>query len=138
MNGKELGYTNVRISDYWIKRIEAGEIQILVENGKVIPFRKKSNGYWINNTSSVRYLHREVLKQELGLTEEQIKGLHVHHIDGNKDNNKPENLTLISAEAHNKLHKTRNENSKRHVCIVCGRTYYSTVSSSLFKCDRCK
>lgn len=34
------------------------------------------------------------------------KGHHIHHIDRNKQNNEPENLVLMTEEAHRKLHNT--------------------------------
>lgn len=140
-NGLELGYPGVRISDVLKEKIITGKTQILVVNGDVIPFRKKENGYWFNNSwkSNTVYLHREKVRLELDLTEEQMEGLDVHHKDGNKDNNSIENLQLMSREKHNQLHGilNRNESSKRHVCKRCGRTYYSSVSSSVYYCDRC-
>lgn len=140
-NGLELGYPGVRISDVLKEKILTGKTQILVVNGNVIPFRKKENGYWFNNSwkSNTVYLHREKVRLELDLTEEQMEGLDVHHKDLNKDNNDIENLQLMSREKHNQLHGilNRNEGSKRHVCKRCGRTYYSSVSSSVYYCDRC-
>lgn len=141
-NGAVLGYPGVKISNYWRKKIEAGETQILVVNNKMIPFRKKpSNGYWYNNSwkGTTVYLHREKLRLELDLTEEQMIGLDVHHKDCNKDNNDIENLQLMSREKHNQLHGilNRDESSKRHVCKRCGRTYYASVSNSIFYCNRC-
>lgn len=137
LNGEELGYVNVRISDYWRKRIEAGEIQILIKDGVMVPFRKAPNGYWRNNSKGVIYLHREKLRLHLGLTNEQMENYDVHHIDGNKDNNDIMNLQLLTREQHNRLHAVRSKDSKRHVCIKCGRTYYSSVSSSEYICNRC-
>ena len=87
-NGLELGYPGVRIIDILKEKILTGKTQILVVNGVVIPFRKKENGYWFNNSwkSNTVYLHREKVRLELDLTEEQMEGLDVHHKDGNKDN----------------------------------------------------
>ena len=108
----------------------------------MIPFRKKtSTGYWYNNIwkGTTVFLHREKVKLELGLSDEQMVGLDVHHKDLNKDNNDIENLQLMSREKHNQLHGVlnRNEHSKRHVCKKCGRTYFSSVSKSVYYCDRC-
>lgn len=138
-NGLELGYPGVRISDYWKEKILSGQTQILIVNGEMIPFRKKSNGYWYNNSwkGTTVYLHREKMKLYLGFTEEQMQGYEVHHIDENPDNNELTNLRLVTAKEHHEIHDKRNKKSKRHVCKICGRTYSSNVSKSMFKCDRC-
>lgn len=105
-NGLELGYPGVRISDGLKEKILSGRTQILVVNGEVILFRKKSNGYWYNNSwkGTTVYLHREKMKLYLGFTDEQMKGYEVHHIDGNKDNNDLSNLKLLTKKEHQKLH----------------------------------
>lgn len=103
-NGLLLGYPGVRISDYWKEKIERGETQILVVNGEMIPFRKKSNGYWFNNSNGLKYLHREKMRLYLGFTEEQMVDYDVHHIDGNKDNNDINNLKLLTKQEHQKHH----------------------------------
>lgn len=127
-----------RVSDYWRKKIESGERQILIVNNKLMIFKKAPNGYWRNNSNGkITYLHREKLKQHLGLTDEQMKGYEVHHIDRNRDNNDISNLQLLTTSEHQKLHAKRSNSSKRHVCKICGRTYYSSVSSSAYICNRC-
>lgn len=146
-NGKELGYSGIKISDYLRSKIEEGKTKILISNewnkGEIIQFRKRmDNGYWVNtNTKAhgghILYLHREIIKQALGLTDEDIKDKEVHHIDGNKDNNNIKNLKLLTKEEHNKIHNTRSKDSHRHVCKKCGRTYWSSVSKSVDICDRC-
>lgn len=141
-NGLEILGKRVRLSDFVKEKILSGKTQVLIIGGEVVQFRKKvGNGYWFNNnnkTGKVLYLHREKYKQEFGLTEDQMKGYEVHHIDGNKDNNNILNLKLLTTEEHHKIHDKRNEAAKRHVCKKCGRTYWSSVSKSVNICDRCE
>lgn len=108
------GYPGVRISDYWRKKIEAGETQILdTKDGGFIPFRKAPNGYWRNNSNGVKYLHREKMRLYLGFTKEQMKGYEVHHIDENKDNNDITNLKLLTKKEHQQHHsKTLTEEQR--------------------------
>lgn len=132
------GYPGVHISNHWREKIEKGETQILdMKDGTFLPFRKAPNGYWRNNSNGVKYLHREKMRLYLGFTEEQMRGYEVHHIDEDIDNNDLSNLKLLTKAEHHKIHDKRNKDSKRHVCKRCGRTYYASISSSIFYCDRC-
>ena len=72
------------------------------------------------NKSSKVYYHRYVMSVKLGrwiLSEE-----HVHHIDGDKSNNDPDNLMLVSASEHAALEaKNRGYPVKEiHPCEFCG------------------
>ena len=53
-------------------------------------------------TVSVRR-SRAVLSAKLGRA--LTRGEHVHHIDGNRENDAPDNLALVTADEHNKHHK---------------------------------
>lgn len=44
-------------------------------------------------------LHREVYRNEIGPIPEGKKW-HIHHINGDKDDNSPQNLALVSAKEH--------------------------------------
>ena len=59
------------------------------------------NGYLIFRNSGKR-VHRWVMEKKLGRRLE--KGEIVHHIDGNRQNNDLENLKLLTAKEHFKLH----------------------------------
>lgn len=58
-----------------------------------------------------RHEHRVVAEQMLGRPLQ--RGEIVHHIDGNKHNNAPENLQVMSQSDHMKLHRAEMEEAKR-------------------------
>lgn len=61
-----------------------------------------SGGYIATSFYGVQcYVHRLVWMLGNGPIPE---GYHVHHIDGDKTNNSPGNLCLLSASEHHKLH----------------------------------
>lgn len=71
----------------------------------------KKNGYWYENGYKVLYLEgNKSIKEHIKVMEEHIgRKLHyneiVHHIDGNKLNNKLSNLRLMTRGEHSKLHR---------------------------------
>lgn len=141
-NGLELGYPGIRISDFIKEKILSGKTQILVIDKKVIQFHKDCvTGYWVNNTYRLR-LHREKLRLELGLTKEQMEGLDVHHIDGNKDNNDISNLQLINKIKHVTTHAKEQVHEKIiKICEWCGEEYESSSNvahKQRFCSNKCK
>lgn len=75
-----------------------------------------TNGYLVifepNHPLAMRngyvYVHRKVLSEKLGRNLED--GEQVHHIDGDKTNNNPDNLELIDIREHtSKHHKNRDD-----------------------------
>ena len=60
----------------------------------------EKTGYYLNSTLHIR-MHRFVWVCEKG---EIPKGYHIHHKDGDKSNNSIDNLELIDAKMHSKLH----------------------------------
>lgn len=67
---------------------------------------KQKSGYYESARSRKdrpykHWLHQYIYEKEKGKIK---KGYHVHHIDGDKDNNKIENLELITPSEHSKRH----------------------------------
>lgn len=48
--------------------------------------------------------YREIYRKHHNLTKQEMIGYDVHHIDGDRQNNSPENLVLLTPEEHAKLH----------------------------------
>lgn len=55
-----------------------------------------------------RHEHRVVAEQKIGRP--LLPGEHVHHIDGDKHNNRPENLVVMTASDHLRLHAAERRN----------------------------
>jgi hypothetical protein len=90
-----------------------------------------------------RDLHRVIMERALGrtLTADEV----VHHIDGNKLNNSPDNLTVMSKKAHSRLHlvdqpvdKLHTEEAKRKNRVAIAaywETHRSPYSKKVARCD---
>lgn len=72
---------------------------------------KKTDKYYYRSGKHCRviYLHREVYEDFYG---EIPKGYVVHHKDGNKINNSPDNLEIIKRGDHSRLHNTGHVHSE--------------------------
>lgn len=128
-NGLELLGKKIRVSDYIKDKVIKSKTQLLLVDDKIIQFHKDNNtGYWVNTSTGKNIrLHRERLRIELGLTQEQMKRYDVHHIDGNKDNNDIHNLQLINKVKHATIHAKTQVNEKIiKVCEYCGKEYNSS------------
>ena len=138
-NGLELLGERIRISDFVKEKILTGRTKVLVIDNKLVLFHKGSTGHWCNN-STFRHeilLHREIFKKCTGLTDEDLKGMEVHHIDGNKDNNDINNLKLLSKEEHAKLHLVDNRKKLEKICKFCGKKYNAINPRSSFCSSNC-
>lgn len=61
-------------------------------------FQDKRTGQW-------EYTHRRVAEKLVG--GKIYPGREVHHIDGDKSNNQPSNLTVVSRAQHTRIHRKK-------------------------------
>ncbi len=68
-------------------------------------FLRNKGGYQIfrDRDGVRRSVHKRVAEKKLG--GKVWKGYEVHHKDGNKNNNRPSNLTVIKKSVHRKIHR---------------------------------
>jgi hypothetical protein len=88
------------------------------KNGQIVGWKEK-NGYWVTNTGGTRFrLHRLIFQYHYGWCPEFLD-----HIDGNKENNKIENLRPATSRQNsfNKGPNCKNKLGVKGVCIERGR-----------------
>lgn len=73
--------------------------------------RKDANGYWLVKVreGGGRWDKEHVLIAEARAGRKLAPGEHVHHINCVRDDNRPENLVILSASAHSSAHHSLNE-----------------------------
>ena len=81
----------------------------------------KDNGYLATRIDG-RYvgIHRLIMGGILGrpLRDDEI----IHHLNGIRDDNRPENLAVTSRGGHNQIHKQKW--GRDHICAYCGVEFY--------------
>lgn len=79
--------------------------------------RDDKTGYYLNSTIRKR-LHRYVWEKEVGTIP---KGCQIHHINGDKSDNSIENLAILTASGHQRLHwreQKRKETAKENIEVA--------------------
>jgi len=78
-------------------------------------------GHHLANVTGYAYEHRIVAEEKLG--RRLLSGEMIHHIDGNKENNDPSNIKVVTATQHRAEHRTRQRGLKEpgepNVTIEC-------------------
>ena len=64
--------------------------------------------------------HRYVMEKKIGRKLETYE--HVHHINGKRKDNRPENLVILTKSVHSKLHKPQILPSIK-ICVICGNKF---------------
>ncbi len=97
------------------------QVRQLLRQVETSPRRKPKIGSYrtLDVGKRRRYVHRLVIEILLGRPLHHDE--HVHHKDGDKYNNHPNNLALLSAGEH--THITNTYRPVFATCPVCGRTY---------------
>lgn len=69
-----------------------------------------------------KLLHRYLMEKKLG--RQLLNNEYVHHINGNKLDNRIENLMVMSPKDHANLHNRKYPNVKK--CVICGKEFTPT------------
>lgn len=133
------------IGDKNNRRWSENSKKALSESRKRIPMEKHPSwkgGRRINSSGYVEirmpkhhrargngYVFEHILVAENMLGRKLESWEQVHHKDQNKENNHPDNLEILSASEHTKLHSIdRPKTGSYLTCVVCGATFYRKKS----------
>lgn len=69
------------------------------------------------------YVFEHIVVVEMKLGRQLEPGETVHHVDGNKQNNNPENLEVLTRSEHSRLHPNKRKGVNK-TCPICGNSFY--------------
>lgn len=82
---------------------------------------EKTGYLYVHHRQSTYLIHRLVASAFIQPLKRGDRYIQVHHIDGDKTNNRVENLKVMSMQEHQHIHKQKYPIEK--VCEWCGKTY---------------
>lgn len=88
-----------------------------------MPQYKGYKRIWNNERRVWEYEHRLIIEQSMGRKLKTTET--VHHINGKKDDNRVENLVILSAQEHEKIHRNGEKNRKRLTCTKCSKPHHA-------------
>lgn len=106
------------------------EIVFCADNSGYVCFMDKEHP--LSHKTGRTYFHRHVASLKYGrwlTTDEEV-----HHIDGNKKNNDPSNLLVLTAGEHTLIHKGSILEKK---CPACNKAFYPQANRIKYCSERC-
>lgn len=104
---KEKNFCSSKCYGVWLAKTSNMENCPMWKGGTYI-----ESGYVFETIAPNKQVRQHVIIMESMLGRPLVKGEIVHHIDGNKQNNDPENLLLLTQSEHMKIHcRQRREKS---------------------------
>jgi hypothetical protein len=100
------------------KDYPADLLQVYIANKGYVVFDDKRHP--LGGKRGLVYMHRHIASVKLGRWVRSDED--VHHLDGNKLNNKPDNLEVISHSEHSHEHNGINP-PITHECAYCGQEF---------------
>lgn len=91
--------------------------------------------YFMATTAPRTYLHRDIFAAASG--SRLSKHVHVHHADGDWNNNLPSNLVALSPSAHATYH-AQSQLRMVKLCDECGAQFSAVFERARWCCSACK